>query len=170
MKASEGFTLFEFLVVVTFISLLGAVLLERLWRYQEHAEKAAMEQMVGALRSALRLKIAEYLPKGRASLLQLVSANPMDWLDEKPANYVGDRYGTAPVSVPAGSWYFDLRDKSLVYKVAGRHFMADHNGQKEVRYQVRAVSDINAKDGDDIADKQSINGVTLVSLGSYRWF
>ena len=41
-RRNTGFTLIEFVVVIIIISTLGAVLLDRMWFYQEAAEKAAM--------------------------------------------------------------------------------------------------------------------------------
>ena len=41
VKSAPGFTLLELLVVILVVSLLSGVLLERLWFYQEQAEKAA---------------------------------------------------------------------------------------------------------------------------------
>jgi prepilin-type N-terminal cleavage/methylation domain-containing protein len=170
VKSSSGFTLFEFLVVVVLISLLGAVLLDRLALYQEQAEKAAMQQMISDLRSTLRMKIADRLLNGRQGQTKLVDENPMDWLIGKPSNYVGERFGPAPGSMPGGLWYFDLRDKTLIYVVAGRHFVADPAGRKEVRFQVRPASSIKPQASQDIADKQNIDSVILALVEPYRWF
>jgi len=173
MRAQKavGFSLFEFLVVVTSIALLGGVLLERVRFYQEQAEKAAMEQMAASLRSALRLQIAQRLPQGRRSLAELVEQNPMDWLLGKPANYLGERFGPQSGTVPGGSWYFDLRDKSLVYVVGnGRHFVPNPAGRKEVRYQIRPLLGGKPQAAKDAADNQAIDGVSLDLLAPYQWF
>lgn len=170
MKLSSGFTWFEFLVAVVLISLLGVVLLDRLALYQEQAEKAAMQQMISNLRSTLRMKIADRLLNGRQDQRALVDDNPMDWLIGKPSNYLGERFGPAPGSVPGGHWYFDLRDKTLVYVVAGQHFTPKHGGQNEVRFQVRRVSGGKPQAGQDIADKQNIEGVILALVEPYQWF
>lgn len=169
VKKIAGFSLLELLVVITAISLLGGVLLERVLFYQEQAEKAAMEQMAGMLRSALRLQIAERLPKGRQGMAELIGQNPMDWLVGKPANYRGERAGAG--MVPGGSWYFDSSTKSLVYMVGnGRHFLPNPAGRKEVRYQVQAFIGGKPQAPRNAADKQGIDGVTLVLLEPYQWF
>jgi len=171
VKSSSGFSMMELLVVVVAIALLGGVLLERVLLYQEQAEQAAMEQMVGTLRSALRLQVAESLPKGRSGLAQLAEQNPMHWLLGKPANYVGERLGTEISAVPGGNWYFDLRDNSLVYVVGnGRHFAANASGRKEVRYQIQALVAGKPQAKRNTADKQAIDGVILVLVEPYQWF
>ena len=171
VKSASGFSLFEFLVVVTSIALLGGVLLERVRFYQEQAEKAAMEQMVGALRSALRLQIAERLSKGRQGLAELLGQNPMDWMIGKPLNYPGERPSAEPGKASGGSWYFDRRDRCLVYVVGnGRHFAPNAVGRKEVRYQVQPFIGGKPQAAENPADKQVIDGVALVLLEPYQWF
>lgn len=171
VKSASGFSLFEFLVVVASIALLGGVLLERARFYQEQAEKAAMEQMAGALRSALRLQIAQRLPQGRHNLAELVEQNPMDWLLGKPANYLGERFGPQAGTVPGGNWYFDLRDKTLVYVVGnGRHFAPNPAGRKEVRYQIRPLRGGKPQATGIPADIQATDGVILALVEPYQWF
>ena len=169
-KSSAGFTLLEFLVVVMLVSLLGGVLLYRVLLYQEQAEKASMELMAGSLRNALRLKIADRLLHGLPGQAALIDDNPMDWLIGAPANYLGERFGPASGSVSGGNWYFDLRDKTLVYVVASSHFAANPAGRKEVRFQVRSASRIQPKASLDSADNTNIEGVTLTLVEPYQWF
>ena len=172
VKRAPGFTLIELLVVIIIISTLAAVLLDRMLFYQEAAEKAAMEQMAGTLRSALHFQIADRLLKGEVKALpQLVEDNPMDWLAEQPANYAGVRFNPKPGDVPKGSWYFDLKNKTLVYVVAhGSHFVPDKLGRKEVRYQVRLVYGREAQVSRNSADEREINGVILALAEPYHWF
>lgn len=172
LRRVQGFTLIELLVVIIIISTLGAVLLDRVLFYQEAAEKAAMEQLAGTLRSALHLQIADRLLKGKmADIAALGQDNPMDWLAEPPANYLGERFGSQADAVPKGNWYFDLKDKELVYMVArGNHFAPDKQGLKVVRYQVRLVSGRTTQANRNSADKIEVNGVILALAEPYRWF
>ncbi|MEK6662866.1 MAG: prepilin-type N-terminal cleavage/methylation domain-containing protein [Pseudomonadota bacterium] len=173
LKRAQGFTLIELLVVIIIISTLGAVLLDRVLFYQEAAEKAAMEQLAGTLRSALHLQIADRFLKGKtADIAALGQDNPMNWLAEQPANYVGERFGPAPGEVEKGNWYYDLKHRQLVYVVArGSHFMPDQAGRKEVRYAVRLVyAHKETQAGRENADKQEVNGVILAVTEPYRWF
>ena len=172
LRRAQGFTLLELVVVIIIISTLAAVLLDRILFYQEAAERAAMEQMAGTLRSALHLQIADKLLKGKTRDLPLLAEdNPMDWLSEQPANYVGVRFNPKPGEVPKGDWYFDLKDKELVYIVArGSHFTPDKAGRKEVRYKVRLVYSREAQVNQGSADEKEINGVILALAEPYQWF
>jgi len=173
LKRANGFTLFEFVVVIIIISTLGAVLLDRMLFYQEATEKAAMEQLVGTLRSALRFQIADKLIKGKAQTIPgLAEDNPMHWLAEQPVNYVGERFAPNAGEVPKGNWYFDLKDRQLVYVVSrGGHFIPNKRGLKEVRYAVRlAYAQKEAQADLKIADTQEVNGVFLALVEPYTWF
>lgn len=172
VKSSSGFTLLELLAVIIVVGVLGAVLLGRVWFYQEQAEKVAMEQMAGTLRSALHLQIADRLLKGQPDFATLADDNPMEWLMEPPKNYLGERFGAMPGAVAGGNWYFDLQDKTLIYVVAqGAHFTPNSAGHKRVRYQVRPIAGRkNIQVGLGTVDKQNIEGVVLVLLEPYQWF
>lgn len=171
-EGGRGFTLLELLVVIAIIGILGAVILDRILRYQEYAEKTAMEQTVGILRSALHLRLAEYLVRGKwQDVEKLVQSNPMDWLAQKPENYLGEHLNPKPGEIPSGNWYFDPKDHTLVYLVrSDRHFVADGGGRKWVRYRVSPVYGDNDKESGSAADKKEINGIRLTLVETYRWF
>jgi prepilin-type N-terminal cleavage/methylation domain-containing protein len=48
-STSKGFTLIEFIIVIIIIVVLAGLFLVRIPLYQERAEKAAMQQVEGAL-------------------------------------------------------------------------------------------------------------------------
>jgi len=78
-RSSKGFTLIELIVAITIIVFLMGMLLTRIWFYQEQAEKAAMEQVAGALQTALVIQYAHLLTRGReAEVKNLVSENLVD--------------------------------------------------------------------------------------------
>lgn len=156
-RRQTGFTLLEFGVVAVILGIAAVVLLERLAYYQEVVEKLHMELTARALKSALRMEIANDLMAGRrVSAERLVRGNPMEWLGQKPANYAGERTNLDPDRLQQGNWYFDRDHNELVYLVnRGSHFRPDSAGYKRVRYIVRPM--------------QGQDWVRLVEVEPYRW-
>lgn len=168
-----GFTLFEFLIVIMIISILSVVALDRLLYYRVLSEKTVVEQTVGTLRSALHLQLADYIVKGRQGKIPALSRdNPMNWLAEKPPNYVGEYFDAKPGDIAAGNWYFDMRNRQLVYLVEnGEYFVPAREGApKWLRYRVRMI--YNDADGgvkgvaETIGD---IGGAVLESVEPGKW-
>lgn len=117
---SRGFTLIELVVVVCVVALLFGVALERLLRFQELAERAAMEQNVAAINVALTMKFAALVAAGRGQAIEKeVGANPVELLARPPQNYLGALFAPPPDLLPAKSWYYDRQSGDLVY-VPGR--------------------------------------------------
>lgn len=170
-RRQAGFTLLELLVVIAIVSTLGVVLAERVLGYQEYAEKAAMEQTAGAIRSAMHLQMAALIVRGRESDFPgLAAENPMDWLAGKPANYAGAFADPKPDEIRPGAWYFDARDRSLVYRVdRGRHFVPGRDGSKQVRFHVAPVMDETTQDRAPGAANKVISGLLFAPAEPYKW-
>ena len=115
LAPARGFTLIELLVVVCVVAVLFGIALDRLLRYQELAERAALEQNLAAINVALTSKFAALIVAGRGdSIAQEVGANPVNFLVRPPENYLGEWY--APPEPPTRrSWYFDRQSGDLVY-------------------------------------------------------
>ncbi|NRR31866.1 hypothetical protein HSX11_16955 [Oxalobacteraceae bacterium] len=112
----RGSGLFEFAVAVIVIGILSTILLNRMHAYQLEAERVAVDMTVANLREALKIRLAEgNLPGRKPDLDELAEQNPLNWLAEKPRNYAGEFYAPARQDVQPGNWYFDRRDKTLVY-------------------------------------------------------
>lgn len=109
----SGFTLFEFVVSMTVLLALSAVLWSRLAAYEVEAERLAVQRLVATLRTALHLRLAAQ--PGRAGVQALLDGNPLDLLQQKPTNYLGEFYAPELQKLPGGNWLFDRRDKCLVY-------------------------------------------------------
>lgn len=115
-RGRAGFTLLEFAVTVLVAAAVSAFLLNRFDFYREQAEMAATRQLVGALRTALQVRTAQAQAKGESAALRaLAEDNPMNWLAEKPGNYLGEFETSDPRKIGRTGWVFDARDKSLVY-------------------------------------------------------
>lgn len=174
-RVHRGFTLIELAVVVAVVGLLATALLSRISFYQELAEKVAMEQLLGTLRSALHLQIADSLVKGdKAAINRLADQNPMDWLAEKPNNYTGEYYTPQPRVVAAGNWYFDLHTKNLVYLANNhKHLHTAPGESNKLRFQVKLVTSVTgggAAGNAGGANGKAVAGVILEPAVSYSWF
>ncbi len=164
----KGYTLLEFWVVAIVFGILAAILLDRLLFYQEAAEKARMESTVATLKGALRLKIVALMVQGRTpECARLAQQNPMDWLESKPVDYLGEFRGAPPESDLRG-WYYEGAAHVLVYRVNnGRLFVPDSRGQRQVRFGITQLPG-------DLRDSRDacvflINAPILMPVEPYRW-
>lgn len=168
-RAGSGFTLLEVVIVIAVICFMLSIVIDRLLYYMEMAEKVAMEQTVGILRSSLHLQTASLVARGRQEdLMLLAEQNPMEWLAEKPKNYDGEVDGVDSQSVVGGRWIFDKKEKKLIYVVHnGRHFRTGNNAAKQVVFRVRLLYGNN---GQAAVEKRFVEGVVLEQANTYSWF
>jgi hypothetical protein len=164
---ARGFSLIEFAVMAAIVGLLATKLLRTETMYQEQAEKVAVEQMLGTLRSALHLEVASLMAKGNmGGIGNLAGQNPMDWLGEKPKNYVGVYYSPKAGMIDAGNWYFDMGSKNLVYLASNASHLQTAAGEgKILRFRAKLVVDSGSGTGTPVA-----RGVVLEPVSAYRWF
>lgn len=114
--AQRGFTMIELAVTITIAAILLTALLTRVWFYQREVERIATGQVIGALHKALQLQLVSMVVRGRMNELPgLAEQNPIDWLERKPPNYLGAFYGPGSDELERGNWYFDKKEKKLVY-------------------------------------------------------
>ena len=172
---SKGFTLIELIVVITVIVILIGVFLPRVWFYQEQAEKAAMEQVGGALQSALLMQYGHLLAGGRESEVQnLVTENPTHWLMQEPGNYAGEFYGMTPAAISPGNWAFDLQTRELIYvPYRTDYFVPGSDGLKWVRYRAQLKYEPlpgAAASGGHNKGAQELTGLLFKPVEHYQWF
>src|SRR5574340_1509729 len=90
---SRGFTLIELIVVIIIVVVMMGLFLNSMLFYVEQAEKTAMEEVAGAIQSALVMQYGQILTRGKPSDVPLLAQdNPMSWLQKKPRNYAGEFY------------------------------------------------------------------------------
>ena len=166
-----GFSLLELVVVICIISVLLVLAITRLWALQVEAEKVAMEQVLGNLRSAIGMKVADFLVRNdMAGVRSLTGSNPMDRLSEVPSNYRGALNGANPDTIAAGSWYFDVPAKVLVYRVRNQDYFRGGIGQPaQVRFVIRVVYEERGRRTNGETSKNEIAGAMLVALDPYEW-
>ena len=167
---SKGFTLIELIVVICIIALLAGVLLQRVWLYQEQAEKAAMEQVAGALQSALIMQYGKMLTTGTESWAgTLATENPLNWLMKKPANYSGEYFAMSPAAIAPGNWAFDLKTRELIYvPYHAEYFRPGPDGYKWVRYHVRL--DYELLPGAVNKNAKVPTSLLFEAVEQYQWF
>ncbi len=118
LSDQSGFTLFELAVVVAIISILAVLAIDKIWALRMDAERAAVAQVVGSLRSALGIEVASrVVQNGVQTLPDLAGNNPMDLMAQSPPGYLGELENADPGSLAGGQWYFDPRGGALVYLV-----------------------------------------------------
>lgn len=117
-KGTAGFFLFELLIVAVVTGAAATLLLGRLSYHQEVAEQALVEYAVRTMRSGLRLQVAQLMVKGRMQEAALLAGeNPMNWLEPKPKNYLGEFVASHPRHHEPGNWYFNQTTRTLTYLV-----------------------------------------------------
>jgi general secretion pathway protein G len=164
MHKADGFTLFELVLVIAIVGILGSFLLTRLDRAAEFAEMTSMETTASTLNEALLLEFAHHVMAGdREEIPKLLAANPMLLLAQKPANYLGEFHDPPASSGQTGNWYYDAGTHELVYLVRrGDYFVPDTAGEKRVRYRVSLLY--------DESQTRTLIGVVLRPLEAYKWF
>lgn len=171
-RSVAGFTLLELVVVACIVSVLAGVLLNRIGRYQRMAEKVAMEQTAGIIQSALNLRVASLIAKNQFEKIDnLVDQNPMSWLAQKPANYVGEYFGDRALeSVVSGQWYFDLKDRNLVYLVHNHpKFTGGNAAPMRIRFRTRLVFEENFPGAGGQVTGKPVEGVVFEQIDPYVW-
>jgi len=170
-RCSRGFSLLELVIVIVIISVLMVLAMTRLLALMVDAERVTMESVAGALRSAIGMKVAEGIVKSKVSELRAFEgSNPMALLAETPRNYLGELDGVDPAKLEDGNWYFDKRDKTLVYLVRNKGFFTGgQSGPPRARFAVRLVySDSN---GNGVFDPgaDTVEGLRMTPVEKYSW-
>ncbi len=166
-----GFSLLELVIVIVIISVLLVLAISRLMALMVDAERVTMESVAGVLRSAIGMKVAQSIVKSKVSELPAFEgSNPMALLAETPPNYLGELDGADPARIEDGSWYYDKRDKTLVYLVRNKgFFIGGQPSPPGARFAVRLV--YSDKNGNGVFDqgRDVIEGLRLSPVEKYSW-
>jgi prepilin-type N-terminal cleavage/methylation domain-containing protein len=164
-KAAVGFTLIELVIVISIVGVLAGEFFKRVWHYQEMAEKAAMQQVVGALQTALILEFGHRMATG-FGLSNISNENPMDWLVQKPPNYAGEFNAVNLSSISPGNWVFDNSRHELIYLPEhSEYFVPSNNGVKWIRYRTRFIYEPNYRNKNIL----EFAGLTISPVEPYKW-
>lgn len=170
-RVQSGFSLIELVVVISIISVLLVAFSDRVWYYQELAEKTAMEENVGAIQSAMNIQHSKNYTRGNADDLNLITTdNPMKWMQKLPRNYAGEYYDPSPTSVGPGSWVFDLKTRELIYVLDRTdHFVPGKDGKKWIRFHI-AVQYEQVKRGGVESQAKEVVGTVFEPMENFSWF
>ena len=170
-KHLRGFSLLELVIVIVMISVLLVLAISRLLALQVDAERVAMQTVLGTLRSAIGIKVAEDIVKMKvADLRSYQDANPMKLLAQLPPNYLGEFDGVDPATLEDGNWYFDKRAGMLVYLVRNKgYFIGGQPNPPRARFVMRLI--YSDRNGNGVFDPgvDSIEGLSLDPVESYSW-
>lgn len=161
----------ELVVVICIIGLLIALALERLLVLRVEAERAAMEEVLGALRAGVAMEMVSSLVHDESqALAELHRGNPMATLMQVPSTYLGEFEAPDPQQIPGSRWYFDRRERLLVYRVRyGDYFETELEGPPRARFRLEvAFADRDGNERFDVG-VDTVRGVAVEPAESYRW-
>lgn len=171
-RSTAGFSLLELILVIIVVMILFAVAAWRLLPLRGDAEATHVATVVGSLRSALGMAMADRVLRGELDTLPAFdNSNPIDLLLEPPDRYLGairrDRIG----AVPRGSWYF-LEDAALLgYRVRFPRYLADTPSDPvHLYWRVVMEFETRAPEGNaaDTPRKRPV-GLRLVAQQPHPW-
>jgi prepilin-type N-terminal cleavage/methylation domain-containing protein len=171
VRAERGFSLLELLIVIVILSVLVVVAIDRLLALRFEAERATVQTVIGAMRSALYIEFAAAAARGEIKRMDKAGgSNPMVHLAEKPDTYIGEFYGPDPAVFEPGTWYFDLRDRALVYVVRfPQQFVTPLSGPPRLRLMVEPDYDDIDRNGRFDAGRDPVRGLKLVAQEPFFW-
>jgi len=166
-QRNSGFSLLELIVVISIVAVLAGMLLSRVPQWQAQAERAAMENVIGTLRSALVIKVAAYVASNNVgAIYSLAGGNPMEYLAETPINYLGVISDVGDTL--AGSWYFDPQAHTIVYRVRNEVFFSGAMTKPgRARFRVDLVFTNAATKRKQ--RRRLPSGVRLAAVERYEW-
>lgn len=171
MRAERAFSLIELLIVIVVIGLLLTVAIERLLKVRYEAERAMVQSVLTALRSALYIEFTAAVAGGRMARLDTAAgSNPMALLADKPETFAGEFFGADPALFEPGTWYFDTRDRALVYLVRfPERFVTPLSGPPRTRVRVEPDYDDLDRNGRFDPGRDPVRGLRLVPMEPFYW-
>ena len=167
----RAFSLLELLIVIVIISILLVVAVERLLRLRFEAERTMVQSVIAAMKSGLYVEFAAAAAGGQeARINSAPGSNPMLRLSERPESYAGEFFGADPKLFEPGTWYFDTRERALVYLVRfPEQFVSPLGDPPRVRLKVEPDYDDLDRNGRFDPGRDPVRGLKLVPLEPYHW-
>ena len=171
VKRPQGFSLIELLIVIVVVGLLLTIAVERLLKLRFEAERTMVQSVMTALRGGLYIEFASAATGGRMARLDTAGGiNPMALLAEKPDTYAGEFFGADPALFEPGTWYFDTRDRAIVYVVRfPERFVTPLAGPPRARLRVEPDYDDLDRNGRFDPGRDPVRGLKLVPVEPFYW-
>jgi len=142
----RGFSKFELALVAALFAVFVGMAADRLHAYQKNADLVAAKQLIVSLQAALTLRTAQLtITQRRADIAALADENPIGWLHERPPNYLGEYYSPDNQRLPPGHWYFNRRNKTLVYLSIDRKIFASSK-LRFLKFKVKSLRQVDIPD------------------------
>lgn len=119
-RRSQGFTLFEMVVVICSISILYMVAEQRLNELPAAAERASFLGVQEQIKSGVNFAMYSKMTSGgEQEAVSMEGTNPINYLLEAPSNYLGELGEVTDAVRRRNAWYFETSTGELVYVVGG---------------------------------------------------
>lgn len=147
VRRARGATRFEFAVCAIVFGILAGALLHYMLRYRAEAELAGVRYQVASMRTALAGAVMKAELAGDPAAVQaLVGSNPVKLLQGAPPGYRGELDQINVQEIPVGSWFFDRKQRILVYVFSGNEtFSGTRYSTRSYRVESLCLPTNNAK-------------------------
>ena len=195
--ADRNLTRMELVIACLIMALLIGYALRHMLIFFAEVERTMLTTSIVNINSALKYHAAVAIMRGDKQLISRLSeqsqlaviqstqglyVQPADDLEKQlnlqvvsfitqPANYAGELFDPELSEIESGSWYFDLSDKSLNYRIRNDELFQSEPEGEGARIKLKVVidyNDINDNDRYD-ADIDEYKSVSLQKVGIYSW-
>ncbi|MEA3192420.1 MAG: hypothetical protein QOD26_753 [Betaproteobacteria bacterium] len=139
MFGRRPLTRLELGLYVAIVGIAAAIFLDRLLAAMELAERAAMQETVSRVNSAINLRIAYQMLNGQLiNVRAALVSNPFELAKTAPPNYRGESDKLDVARIESGSWFFDSTRRELVYMPRLKRSLITADGSGLVRFRLVA--------------------------------
>lgn len=165
VKKMKGISILELSITISLICLLIAIYISKFMILSANAERINLQQMRNTLSMSTKLAFIHEIQKSRYDITPDSCLNPIDYLEQKPKNYLGSLENPDPQKISGGMWYFNSRDCVLNYRVDHEHaFVTSLSPPARARFKVQKIF---AKPNG--LQNFRLEDLRFESLEPYRW-
>lgn len=163
--------LLELVVIVILILIFITVAIHQILRLRVAAERVAVMQMVGSLRTAISIELMHLVLHGTpADIAAMNHADPMLYLQQLPPNFEVLKKPVPPAQLQPYRWYYEPKSGILIYRVGNAEYLdTPLPSPPRIRFQLQVrYKDVNGNHHYD-PGIDGLQGVDLVALEPYKW-